>query len=66
MSDKRRQVSGSKREQRYFFQNINDLIHQQWPRLTYEEVGTYRTDYSQFCEAVKKEYGVSQEEIDRS
>lgn len=63
MSDKRNKNS-EKREPKYSFHNIGDMIHQQWPRLTHEEVDSYRTDYSKFCEAVRKEYGISQYEIE--
>lgn len=65
MNNQQRYSIGYIQAQQNPFQNINALIHQQWPRLTHKEIDIYKTDYPRFCEAVKKEYGTSQGAIDR-
>lgn len=44
--------------------HTNELIRKQWPRLSEEEVNAYRTDRQRFCDAVRREYHVPQEEVD--
>lgn len=52
-------------QRRFLFCDISNLILEHWPLLSHEEADSYGINYDRFCEAVQKEYGVPQEEIDR-
>lgn len=44
--------------------HVGEFIQKQWPRLTSEEVDTYHTDRPRFTSVVRREYNISQEEVD--
>lgn len=44
--------------------HVSELIQKQWPRLSEEDVSAFRTDQQRFCEAVRHEYNIPQEELD--